>query len=195
MKYEPTFTDGIEATYFRYLTQKVIRPEADEPKYTHWMLLEVLGTTVFDWYVYNDDNRAADGENLRQLFCLETGDVWGPSQMPFYPCSVLEMLIAFSKRLDYIHTLGDPRHSVASWFWLMLRNIDLRKMTDLYLMDENPYQYKDRIAEILYVFMARQYKADGTGGGLFPLKHPVEDQRKLELWYQAQAYIAENYQP
>ena len=37
----------------------------------------------------------------------------------------------------------------------------------------------------------RDYDASGFGG-IFPLRRPAEDQRKVELWYQAAAYILEN---
>ena len=40
--------------------------------------------------------------------------------------------------------------------------------------------------------LAREYSDNGHGG-LFPLKNPKKDQRKVEIWYQMTEYINENY--
>jgi len=40
--------------------------------------------------------------------------------------------------------------------------------------------------------LARDYDADGNGG-LFPLKNPKKDQRRIEIYYQMNAYVLENY--
>jgi hypothetical protein len=40
--------------------------------------------------------------------------------------------------------------------------------------------------------VARGYDENGNGG-LFPLKNPKEDQRKVEVWMQLNAYIIEKF--
>ena len=49
----------------------------------------------------------------------------------------------------------------------------------------------ENIDEILNKFIDRTYRASGYGG-LFPLRHSKEDQRKVEIWYQMAAYLIEN---
>ena len=41
--------------------------------------------------------------------------------------------------------------------------------------------------------LGRDYFRDGFGG-LFPLKHAKKDQRKVEIWYQLQNWLMENYE-
>lgn len=50
----------------------------------------------------------------------------------------------------------------------------------------------ERIQYRLNVINKRLYNEDGTGGGLFPLRHATQDQREVELWYQMMAYLTEN---
>jgi len=38
----------------------------------------------------------------------------------------------------------------------------------------------------------RRYSKTGKGG-LFPLKHPKKDQTEVEIWYQMQQYVMENF--
>ena len=40
--------------------------------------------------------------------------------------------------------------------------------------------------------LERRYLEDGDGG-LFPLKCPRKDQRRVEIWYQMSAWVIENY--
>ncbi len=50
------------------------------------------------------------------------------------------------------------------------------------------------IDDILERLIWRQYQEDGQGG-FFPLAWPEQDQREVELWYQMNAYLAENEDP
>ena len=49
-----------------------------------------------------------------------------------------------------------------------------------------------RIDDILDRWIERKFSRNGKGSP-FPLKKPKKDQRKVELWYQMQGYICENY--
>lgn len=48
----------------------------------------------------------------------------------------------------------------------------------------------EKIEKILDTVINRKYKRNGLGG-FFPLKHADRDQRKVELWYQLNAYVLE----
>jgi hypothetical protein len=78
---------------------------------------------------------------------------------------------------------------MVDWFWMMLGNAELDGFTD-----EAFYALRGHILvdKILNRILDRTYKRDGIGG-LFPLKHPKKDQRRVELWYQMNAYLVENY--
>ncbi|MFZ1684153.1 MAG: hypothetical protein WAU88_08510, partial [Candidatus Zixiibacteriota bacterium] len=64
----------------------------------------------------------------------------------------------------------------------------------LNLFQYNDLEYNDQaeatIDEVLNRVIFRTYDARGNGG-LFPLRRPQRDQREVELWYQASAYLLE----
>jgi hypothetical protein len=66
----------------------------------------------------------------------------------------------------------------------MIKNLGLDQFDD-----QIPYDWED-VDEALSALIYRTYDRDGTGG-LFPLTHPEEDQRKVEIWYQLNAYLLE----
>ncbi len=96
-------------------------------------------------------------------------------------CSMLEMLIAFSRRLSF-ETEGAPR----VWFWHMLENLDLAQFNDKEYNDLHQRGIDAALDQVIW----RTYSPDGYGG-LFPLRHPREDQRDVEIWYQLSAYLME----
>lgn len=166
------FKSRTEEEYFEWLLSKV---GADLPMYMKYRrILEELYLREFTWKLRMDENRAADGIQLRRNFEYETG-------LEYYdfalekPCSVLEMLVALALRCEKQIT-GDEEPE--KWFWLMLENLEV-------LDGEN-------LDEKLYIFLERKYTSKGVGG-LFPMKNPRQDMRKVEIWYQLNWYLAENY--
>lgn len=141
--------------------------------YSH--LVWLLGTTEFVWLVPHDNNRMMDGLDVRREFYDETG-VHGD----LGPCSVLEVLVALSRRLAFIAD-GEP----SGWGWQLICNLELHKMSD-------PLTPRKRAQaeEILETLIWRTYSPDGQGG-FFPLAWPEQDQRKVELWYQMECYADE----
>jgi len=73
------------------------------------------------------------------------------------------------------------------WFAEFVANLRLGGYTD------EAYELRDsaKINRVLQKFNQRKYDSYGDGG-IFPLKAPEEDQKKVELWYQMSAYMAEN---
>lgn len=137
----------------------------------------------------NDDNRAADGMKLREIWLAE--HEWAnEKEILEGPCSVLEMLIGLSKRMDY--ELGDTRYSprLHKWFYLFINNLQLA------IPEANDPKLAQKAEDnnaILDNWMQRRFMYNGSGG-LFPLKKPREDQRRVEIWYQLSAYLDENYE-
>lgn len=66
----------------------------------------------------------------------------------------------------------------------MIENLNLKKYTD---RETLPVKTID---DILQQVIFRTYTASGIGG-LFPLKSPRDDQRRVELWYQLCSYLLE----
>lgn len=156
---------------------------------TYWLLARDLYGIEFVWSVNNDDNRAADGIALRERYLSENPYV--PSEaVENGACTVLEMLIALAGRIDF--DLSDPykdQDGTAVYFWEMIENLGLTPYEDdMYL----EYNGTFNCPAIIDQFMNREYEWNGRGG-LFPLDNPSTDQREIEIWYQMNAYLAENY--
>jgi hypothetical protein len=129
----------------------------------------------FVWTVPNDDNRVADGMELREEFLNGRRRRLNPEGV-----SILEVLIALSRRLEF-QADGDAD----VWAWKLIKNLRLNKMSDP--VSEND---AERIDDILDTLVWRTYRRNGEGG-FFPLRSSLEDQTKVEVWYQMHAYIRE----
>ncbi|HAQ03031.1 TPA: hypothetical protein DCQ22_04025 [Candidatus Nomurabacteria bacterium] len=170
-----------EDPYFLWLCTQVNIFEADRG----WInLLQDLHASPFIWSVPNDDNRSEDGIQLRETYAnLYPGYNYSLDGN----ASVLEMLIALAIQMDGI--LGDLNGwpKVANWFVELLQNLDLEPYYGF--RDADTRRLKN--SQKLHVFLGREYDSNGRGG-LFPLKHPEQDQRKVEIWYQLMAYLNEH---
>lgn len=177
---------SIDQLYFNWVVHKVMAVTDPNPRRTYWLLFERMFNKPFEWYVLNDDNRVMDGLELRDLFA-DDGNSWGESTFPVQaPCSMLEMMIGMSRRLAFFSGNGEL---VDKWFHQLLRNTGLSHYTDEVLAQD-----LGLVDEVEFIFDRIIYrKYDYTGeGGLFPLESPHQDQRLVELWYQAQSYLLEN---
>lgn len=142
---------------------------------SHEQLFSLLHAKEFVWMpdVPNDDNRVEDGLAVRvEFFHRKTGLKRG--------CTVLEVIIGLSRRLAFF-VGGDPEY----WAWTLITNIQLHRMSG-----HLKQRHIEVIDEVLEQLIWRTYTPDGLGG-FFPLDAPKEDQRKVEIWYQMSAYIAE----
>lgn len=168
----------IKNEYFDWMYGMV----CESPSYRK--LLHFLHDTEFSYRLPMDGNRYEDGVNLRYRFgyemdhdssfisdCLDDG-----------PCSVLEMLIALSLRIEE-HIMDDPEigNRLPEWFWSMIENLGLINMTD-------DLFHEEIALETINTFLNNEYEPDGDGG-LFFIPNAVRDLRNVEIWYQACWYL------
>lgn len=177
-------TNRLEEDYFRWLYSQIGAVSDVNPNHSFWILTEMLYETPFDIFVSNDVNRALDGTYLRTEFGVDEGDSRLPEE-----CTLLEMLIALSHRVEEEAYGTNLSFSTENWFWRLLDNAGLRKYNDAVLSDNGPHQAIAR--DIIRRIRERDYEPSGLGG-LFPLRNWNEDQRDVEIWYQMAAYILEN---
>lgn len=175
--------DSLDGAYLEWLYSQVGIVQNLNPARSHWKLLHQLYTTQYSWFIPNDDNRVEDGKGLRLGFLRETRYKLDDPNGLFLniECSVLEMIIALSQRAA---SLTDEQP--VEWFWRMVHNLGFDGCTD----DLWEVSMEEDLEETLNRLNRRGYGPNGLGG-LFPLHHAENDQRKVELWYQLQAYIFE----
>ena len=164
----PTRTDY---EYYEWLVSQIGVP----PNKSCYDLFERMHNVEFVWTVPNDDNRVQDGLDLRPEYLNGR-----KSQLTLTGVTFLEVLVGVSRRLAFVAS-GDSRQ----WAWRLIKNLKLNKMTDPLTESQ-----KDRVDEILFSVIWRTYDPSGRGG-LFPLKHAAEDQTRIEIWYQLNAYVNE----
>lgn len=157
------------ARYLKWLGRQIC-PDRDRD---YSDLYEIMFSTEFIWFIPNDDNRMADGLELRAEYER------GPRTL-LEGSSVLEVLIALSRRLEF-HAGGEA----TDWAWVLITNLGLDRMSG-----HIGQIRRERIEEILERLVWRTYEPNGSSG-FFPLAYPRLDQRNVELWYQMHAYIEE----
>lgn len=186
--------------YLTILTGMIDHPNFDPVDI--YKTAEALHNIEFIYYVPNDDNRAEEGLALRERI-FETYGLFGNifklvgdqdviyvrnDEYAWGPCSVLEMMIALSERMEAL--LSSPNLDVPTLFWEMMSNLNLR--IDTLGMHKDQEQRNAIIKDAISNLNNRTYNRNGFGG-LFPLYGSRKDQRKVEIWYQMHAYLMENY--
>lgn len=150
-----------------------------------------LLTTEFEILIDLDENRLNDGMRIRNTFFEEYMDADILDEVYNLPCSVLEVLIALSWRLDHEY-IGDhmtidtfEERKEYELFFEMVENLGL---------DQFPNKYYDEreIDRILKKWLLRKFKKNGEGS-IFPISYPVNNQKEIEIWAQAMEYINEKY--
>lgn len=169
----------LDELYFIWLYSQVGDPDIKNPARTYWRIFKHLFTKEFVWIVPNDDNRIEDGRDLRYEFVGDLALKKVDQDWMKLGCSMFELLVGLSRRLAF-ECDGEPR----DWFWHLMENLDFRQHNDRSTFDIA------QVDEILDRVIWRTYDYDGRGG-LFPLRHADRDQRKIEIWYQLNAYILE----
>lgn len=164
----------IEEEYFDWLCAKVLSHQ--DRSYRD--LLEILHRTEFVWVVLGDRNREEGGRELKTDFLRDTNYMRDRSWFEC-PSSVLEVLLKFAHVAAFQTDMP-----VKDWFWRFIANLELEEYKNLSEDDVSVIQ------EILNTFIWRTYRPNGCGG-LFPMRFPKHDQRKVEIWYQFCEYVEE----
>ena len=151
------------------------------PSQSYWKLSRLLYSREFVWFIANDDNRLADGLDLRVEFMNVTGsepdELWSG-----LGCSTLEVLVALAKRGEF-----ETSEALSVWMHRFFENLNLSWCTDAAWSPET----EEHVTEVLDALIFRTYDSTGAGG-LFPLRRPHQNQTRVELWSQMAAYIYEN---
>lgn len=181
-KAERVMNMPLDEAYFVWLYSQVGSVDNKNRSKTYWNLLRIFYGKEFTWLqkIERDENRAQDGRDLRREFLQETKTKTNDRGWLEMPCSFLELLVALAWRLEF----QSGEESQSTWFWILIDNLGLTECTDTHPPDEIIVNH------ILDKVMNRDYAKNGAGG-LFPLKRATEDQRDVELWYQAEAYLLE----
>lgn len=185
-------SNTVEKDYFWWLMDVI--GYYDDRMYQFSELCEELYSYEFTWDDADpntcfDKNRAGDGLQLRREFVNDkqkgvgqgvsmvdlNHQLWTPN------CTVLEMMLAMTKRIEN-EMLGnwfDSHNHMFDWFYDMLQSLGISDMTN---GSVDHYIVREKVHKLV----KRQYNKDGSGG-LFTVAKSCKnvDMRKIELWYQA----------
>lgn len=174
----------INLDYFDWLCD-IVCGTRYSPEISYTKLLMCLHNIDFTYLHPMDENRAANGANLRYRFALmhvPIHETAGITNALSGPCSVLEMMVALA--IDCEETImDDPRigNRTGQWFWTMISSLGLGGMYN----DHFDARYVD---DVIDRFLNREYAPNGKGG-LFTIRNTNQDMRKIEIWWQACAYF------
>lgn len=135
----------------------------------------------FVWVIMKDYARAEDGKELRWEF-VRQAQIEVPAGWLNEPCSMLEMMVGTARRMAELTDIP-----IRTWVTQLLNNTSLIQYHDLCCLQRD---VQSEIDVRLEVINWRTYSPKGVGG-LFPLAAPVEDQRRVEIWYQMNAWLIE----
>ena len=178
--------DSIYEEYFDYLCD-ILR--CDLPEHRHYSyLLHDLSDKEFVWSVDLDKNRYMDAIDLRRDFLFERyeddEDIYEDLYRR-YSVNCLEVLTAFSRRIETDIT-GEPgNEEYEKWFWIMISNLGLDRYDDYH------YNVK-KVNEILDIWLTRRFNSNGKDG-IFPIQNSAFDQREIDMWHQMNNYLVEKY--
>ena len=158
------------------------------------ILFDQLYEKPFEFVLENDENRESDARHLREQFAYKA-DLMFRDEWLLWHASVIEVLASLSfKMLDSVCDFpGD--FEAETGFWIMMENLGLDGFTDDVYLIENGFNGFDsvriQVDKIVDKWLYRRFTKTGKGSP-FPRKRGVEDQRKVELWYQLSGYVIEN---
>lgn len=179
--------------YFDWLCGLV---HVDGLDHNYRILARTMDDIEFVPLIPNDENRAEQGKNLRILYLgevLNDLDRYDKTVV-LEPCSFFEMLVRLA--MDMANILQDEdnfQELIPRCFWEMASNMGLEDCSDETIGEAlTPSAIVEFVKKRCENVVYRRYKRSGKDG-LFPLKHSKKDQRAVEIWYQMNAYLIENY--
>lgn len=152
-------------------------------------LLHYLHSISFNYLIPMDSNREGDGITLRYHFAYEKNIPSSvvASEIDIYPCSVLEMMVALSRRMES-DVMGDVEFGNRTYIWFhsMLSSMGLENFVD----GEFGNIERGEAGDIVSRCLNREYGYNGEGG-FFTLANPSRDLRSVEIWDQAMWWLNE----
>ena len=134
----------------------------------------------YRWQFELDENRAIAGLALRDRYAYEAGV--DRAEMSDGPCSVLEMMIALSFRIEEEIMINSKYgNRTGQWFWNMIVNLGLGKMDDNNFNEQYVYN-------VIQDFLHHRYSRDGHGS-LIVIPNSRDDLRKVEIWTAFMRYL------
>lgn len=182
--------EHINNDYFNWL-YGIVEDSDREYLFLLRQLFEIEFSTDTAVLIDTDINRIDDAIDLRKDFIRENlsrEDICIIDEFNCQPCSLLEMMISLAYRMEDVMGMD----KFPDWFWIMIDNLGMDEFVDSDLKKIPLVRAMDKIDRKVSNLLNREYCKDGTGG-LFPLKNPDCDQRKVEIWYQMSAYLIEFY--
>ena len=165
---------NLKDNYFNWLIRKVGADGAYD-----YNFLWNLHLKKYSYVLPMDANRYEDGINLRYRFAAEEGydERVVSVELDNMPCTILEMMVALSLRIEETIMFEDKSNQKGKWFWDMIRSLGINGSLDSYEIDE-----------ILDKFCKNDYEETGRGG-LFYIPETMKNLRNQEIWYQAMLYL------
>lgn len=190
-----------QTLYFNWLCVLV---HADDYVGKEWYILaKILHDIEFYWTIPNDDNRASDGVKLREVWLAnlrgEAEDLgvglYIPNDALNGPCTMLEMMVGLASRIESeIMQVDEAGNRTWMWFWGMVKSLLWDDVLMFYSDDSIIPNGGDTIREMVRKCLDREYDSNGFGGGcLFPILNCAIDRKEVELWYQAQDWVSDNF--
>lgn len=170
--------------YFRWLYDLVVPVLDSQGLSSYGVVCTAMHNIIFKDQVPYDSNRVAAAAELRNWFLASNPDIFPHDRNDVLTrdASIFEVLIRLAHDANFMIELDSQK-----WFQIFLKNLGLDLYSDNYCLDHRT----GHIFRVLRRFNERTYRPDGKGG-LFPLKNPGGDQRKIELWYQMGAWVNEH---
>lgn len=173
-----------------YLDWLIAQVDHDDKAFGYDYLFDYLFNTDFVWLanVPLDENRAADGLELRGYFAKSIGLEDGArfiNLLSQKQCSVLEMLVAFADRLTNLFELD--RYE---FFWMFIDNLGLNWAND---REFDVDIVSETIRDFMYgTVHGREPKGHENPPVLFPCRE-VYNNMNSDLYLQANLYLKSYY--
>ena len=161
--------EELREEYFKWLCDFVFDAQHMARGLSYNKMFSFLFDTPFRWTMPMDENRAADGIELRYRYGRETRmpEPIIASCLDDRECSMLEMMVALALRMEtQIMDNPDVGNRVGQWFWDMVVSLDIN-------MPDSRFDYGRADASIRRL-LEHTYKRNGEGG-LFTIRDSRKD--------------------
>lgn len=188
--------------YLRWLLGDIFR-DAKSLQYAELAL--ILYQIPYRWVHQMDEGRALDGLYLRRRFLNEREILEGsPEYLAMgFPgfCSVLEMMVMFSIRMDLeVYSLGENDRPDLI-FWEMLKNLGVLEIPENSKTTYFRHKYVDFVGNRINQWLDNRIGPDGENGPFFQKRHVFNenrhnyvDFRELNLTQQFHVFVDTNFE-